>query len=168
MAGAVGRQWGNLGRQVGRTNETLSNMIEPCFYALLLFLTQSTFDLLLPSSVPDEQDQAGGERANNLLHQKLLEKNASLRRTVEAFSNENLGGACRQVRRMLEGCQRTQVFFQVRSLASIGVWLCFSYFIVPLLQDTVLSNQQSSHFCAEAIESADETLEAAKLIKFPT
>ena len=48
------------------------------------------------------------------MHQKLFEKNAALRRSVEAFANENLGGACRQMQNLLSGCQKTQVYFQVR------------------------------------------------------
>ena len=36
-----------------------------------------------------------------------------LRKTVEEFSNQNLGGACRQVAGILQSCGKTQAYLQV-------------------------------------------------------
>jgi hypothetical protein len=75
----------------------------------------------------------------------LVASNTALRDASESFCVQHVDSAADKARTLLADMARTQVFFQ----------------------DAVLSMQQASHFCAEAVESSEDFMQNVKMFKFP-
>ncbi len=114
----------------------------------------SQLGLTLGSMTEAVGKQLGGLRAaslneelpaKSLLHQRLFESNSTLRRRSDSLTTEMVARIPHQLGQLLDGCARTQAYFQ----------------------DAVLSMQQASHYCAEAVESMEEFVDTGKRVKFP-
>jgi hypothetical protein len=115
---------------------------------------QATIENLIGSSYGNLNIGGGGASAadvvsaseKSLLHVKLAEKNASLRKNLDVLAGETVASAPKQMGALVGSYSRTQVYFQ----------------------DSVLSMQQANHFCAEALESMDDFVEIGARQNFPT
>ena len=81
----------------------------------------------------------------SLLHQKLFDKNRELRSKVSEFEARTVVKGANDLEVILAGSERTQEHFR----------------------ETVLAMQQANHFTAESIESMDDFVKLAAVIKFP-
>ncbi len=119
---AVGKQLGNLSRQA--TLDGVMGVVE--------------------GGVADDDDAEEAEE-DSLLHQKLFEKNLSLKKKIGSFCSDEVGRRAKTTADWSNNCNRTQA----------------------LMQDTVLSLQQANHFAAEADESIDDCIDWGKRIEWP-
>ena len=124
---------------------TVSSMTEAMGKQLGNLSRQATLDGVMGVVTGEPSPNADHHNINSLLHQKLFEKNLSLKKRVVIFGEDQLGQISRRTSDWANGYNRTQA----------------------LMQDAVLSMQQANHFNAEVEESIEDFLDWGKRIKWP-
>lgn len=81
----------------------------------------------------------------SLLHQKLHEKNGSMKKSIDGFVEETIARVPKELENILASYGKTQLYFQ----------------------EVVISMQQANHYTAEALESMDDLIEIGESIRFP-
>ncbi|TRY76756.1 hypothetical protein TCAL_07607 [Tigriopus californicus] len=81
----------------------------------------------------------------SLLHQKLHEKNDSLKKNIDGFVEDTISRVPKELENILGSYAKTQFYFQ----------------------EVVISMQQANHYTAESLESMEDCIEISQSIRFP-